>query len=105
MPDHPSYHAQNAPENMTCQRTHICLPHQAMPYKVVLHSDTDEITYIMFALYYAVNALTLHEAEQITLRAVLTGQAVVMVCPKEQAEYYRECLIHYHLTVTIEPDA
>jgi ATP-dependent Clp protease adaptor protein ClpS len=73
-------------------------------YKVILHHNNNEITYITFALYYAVCNLTLCEAERIVLAAQLTGQAVVAVCPKEMAEYYHERMIKYRLTTTIEPD-
>jgi ATP-dependent Clp protease adaptor protein ClpS len=38
------------------------------------------------------------------LTAHLTGSAVVVVCPKEIAEYYQERLLGYGLAATIEPD-
>jgi ATP-dependent Clp protease adaptor protein ClpS len=38
------------------------------------------------------------------LTAHLTGSAVVVVCPKEIAEYYQERLLGYGLTATIEPE-
>ena len=43
-------------------------------------------------------------AEHIMLTAHLTGSAIVIVCPKEAAEYYQERLLSYGLTATIEPD-
>ncbi len=38
------------------------------------------------------------------LTAHLTGSAVVIVCPKEAAEYYQERLTGYGLKTTIEPE-
>jgi len=38
------------------------------------------------------------------LTAHLKGSAIVVVCPKEIAEYYQGRLLNYGLTATIEPD-
>jgi ATP-dependent Clp protease adaptor protein ClpS len=62
------------------------------------------MSYVVFALLHSVNVLSLQEAERIMLMAHLTGTAVVVVCPKEVAEYYQERLLSYNLTATIEPD-
>ncbi len=75
------------------------------PYKVIVHNDEyNEMNYVIFALLHSVNTLTVQEAERIMLTAHLTGKAVVIVCPKEVAEYYQQRLLSYHLTATIEPD-
>ena len=75
------------------------------PYKVLIHNDDyNEMNYVVFALLHSVNSLSIEEAERIMLTAHLTGQAVVVVCPKEAAEYYQERLLSYNLTATIEPD-
>ena len=75
------------------------------PYKVIVHNDDyNEMTYVVFALLHSVNTLTVQEAERIMLTAHLTGKAVVIVCPKEAAEYYQQRLLSYNLTATIEPD-
>jgi ATP-dependent Clp protease adaptor protein ClpS len=75
------------------------------PYKVIVHNDNyNEMTYVVFALLHSVTSLTVQEAEHIMLTAHLTGKAVVVVCPKETAEYYQERLLSYNLTATIEPD-
>lgn len=75
------------------------------PYKVIVHNDDyNEMNYVIFALLHSVNTLTVQEAERIMLTAHLTGKAVVIVCPKEAAEYYQERLLSYNLTATIEPD-
>lgn len=75
------------------------------PYRVVLFNDDyNEMNYVIFALLHAINSLTEQEAQQIMLTAHLMGSAIVIVCPKETAEYYQERLLSYGLTATIEPD-
>ncbi len=91
---------QVRPEEITKNRTRL-LP----PYKVVLFDDDyNEMDYVIFALIHAVNNLAPQEAKHIMLTAHLTGSAVVVVCPKEVAEYYQERLLSYGLTATIEPE-
>jgi len=75
------------------------------PYKVILFDDDyNEMNYVVAALLHTVNDLSRQEAERIMLTAHLTGSAIVVVCPKEIAEYYQERLLNYGLTATIEPD-
>ncbi len=75
------------------------------PYKVILFDDDyNEMDYVVAALLHAVNDLSQQEAERIMLTAHLTGSAIVVVCPKEIAEYYQERLLNYGLTASIEPD-
>jgi len=75
------------------------------PYKVILFNDDyNEMLYVVAVLLHTINNLTEPEAEQIMLTAHLTGSAVVVVCPKESAEFYQEQLLGYGLTATIEPD-
>ncbi|HLI09718.1 MAG TPA: ATP-dependent Clp protease adaptor ClpS [Ktedonobacteraceae bacterium] len=75
------------------------------PYRVILFNDEyNEMNYVVFALLHAVSSLTQQEAERIMLTAHLKGNAIVIVCPKETAEYYQERLLSYGLTATIEPD-
>ena len=75
------------------------------PYRVVLFNDDyNEMNYVIFALLHTINGLTEQEAEQIMLTAHLMGSAIVIVCPRETAEYYQERLLSYGLTATIEPD-
>lgn len=91
---------QVRPEEIVLDRTKL-LP----PYKVIVHNDDyNEMNYVIFALVHAVNTLTVPEAERIMLTAHLTGQAIVVVCPREVAEYYQERLLSYNLTATIEPE-
>lgn len=91
---------QVQPEQLERLRTRL-LP----PYSVILHDDDyNEMNYVVFALLQSVNQLTSQEADRIMLIAHLTGKAVVVVCPKEAAEYYQERLLSYGLTATIEPE-
>ncbi len=75
------------------------------PYKVILFNDDyNDMDYVVAVLLQTINNLSQQEAEIIMLTAHLTGSAVVVVCPKEIAEYYQEQLLGYGLTATIEPD-
>jgi ATP-dependent Clp protease adaptor protein ClpS len=75
------------------------------PYKVILFDDDyNEMDYVVAALLHAINDLSQQEAERIMLTAHLTGSAIVVICPKEIAEYYQQRLLNYGLTATIEPD-
>lgn len=95
---HPTNQVQ--PEELTRLRTRL-LP----PYRVVLFDDDyNEMNYVIFALLHAVNQLSEQEAEYIMLTAHRTGSAIVIVCPKETAEYYQERILSYGLTATIEPE-
>ncbi|GCE47207.1 ATP-dependent Clp protease adaptor protein ClpS [Thermosporothrix hazakensis] len=88
------------PEEIVRERVQL-LP----PYKVILFNDDhNDMMHVVYALLETVNSLTMKEATHIMLTAHLTGQAVVVVCPKELAEFYQERLIDYGLTATIEPD-
>ncbi len=91
---------QIQPEELERLRTRL-LP----PYKVILFDDDyNEMNYVVFALLHSVSQLSINEASKIMLTAHLKGSAVVIVCPKETAEYYQERLLSYGLTATIEPD-
>jgi ATP-dependent Clp protease adaptor protein ClpS len=50
----------------------------------------------------AVPSITIEHAFEIMVEAHNHGQAVVITCPKEAAEYYRERLEGFGLTATIE---
>lgn len=91
---------QVSPEELTRLRARL-LP----PYKVILFNDDyNEMDYVVAVLLHLINHLTQSEALEIMLTAHLTGSAVVVVCPKERAEYYQERLLGYGLTATIEPE-
>lgn len=91
---------QVEPEELTRIRAKL-LP----PYKVILFNDDHNgMDYVVAVLLRLINHLTPPEAIEIMLTAHLTGSAVVVVCPKENAEYYQERLLGYGLTATIEPE-
>ena len=91
---------QVSPEELTRLRAHLW-----PPYKVILwNDDHNEMDFVVTVLLRLVNQLTPAEAMKIMLTAHLNGSAVVIVCPKENAEYYQERLLSYGLTATIEPD-
>jgi ATP-dependent Clp protease adaptor protein ClpS len=73
------------------------------PYKVLLHNDDIHLFQeVIEALVRSVPVST-QEADAITWKAHIEGCAVVIVCNEEEAEYYKEHLETYWLTITIEP--
>jgi len=75
------------------------------PYKVILYNDDyNDMDFVVSVLLRTINNLSQPQAEYIMLTAHLTGSAVVVVCPKEIAEYYQERLLSYGLIATIEPE-
>ena len=80
------------------QRTHI-LP----PYKVLLHNDDhNSMDHVVRSLLRSVPKLSRLRAIQIMLEAHNSGVALVIVCPLEQAELFRDRLESCGLTATIE---
>jgi len=74
------------------------------PYRVVLHDDDhNTMDHVVYALLASVPSLDEEAAASIMLTAHLHGQAIVIECPKETAEHYREKLESFGLTATIEP--
>ena len=74
------------------------------PYRVILHNDdVHNMDEVVVALCKSVPGLEVRKAILIMLEAHQTGQATVVVCAREQAEYYAERLGTFGLTVTIEP--
>lgn len=73
------------------------------PYAVILHNDdVNEMGYVAMVLVKSVPGLTTERAVEIMLTAHFQGRAVVIVCPLELAELYRERLEGHGLTATIE---
>lgn len=76
------------------------------PYKVVLFNDDyNDMDYVVLVLLRTINSLSRQQANSIMLTAHLTGSAIVVICPKETAEFYQEQLLSYGLTATIEPES
>jgi len=73
------------------------------PYSVILHDDeVHSMDFVVDALLKSVEPLTNDEAVAIMLETHNTGQAVVITCPLEHAELYRDRLRSFQLGVTIE---
>ena len=74
------------------------------PWKVLLwNDDHNEMLYVVRALLKSVQSLSRAQALAIMLEAHNTGKAVVITCPLEHAELYRDRLQSCGLTATIEP--
>ncbi len=74
------------------------------PYRVVLHNDDhNSMDHVIRSLLSSVPSLTIEAAAEIMMTAHNHGQASVIECPKEAAEYYRDRLESCGLTATIEP--
>ena len=73
------------------------------PYSVILHDDeVHSMDFVVDALLKSVEPLTEDESVQIMLEVHNTGRAVVITCPLEHAELYRDRLRTFKLGVTIE---
>jgi ATP-dependent Clp protease adaptor protein ClpS len=73
------------------------------PYSVILHNDEHHsMDYVVVSLIKSVPSLSTAEAAAIMLEAHQTGRAVVITCPLEQAEFYRDRIRSFGLGVTIE---
>lgn len=92
---------QTLPDQVTRQRTRQAL---CPPWKVLLHNDdVNTMEHVVYALTVAVPGLPAERAVRIMLEAHYHGLALVTVCPLETAEYYRDRLLSFSLTSTIEP--
>ena len=70
-------------------------------YRVILHHHQQHgLHEVINALVTAVS-ISLPEAQRISLTAQKHGSAVVIVCPREVAEYYKERLETYDLTISL----
>jgi ATP-dependent Clp protease adaptor protein ClpS len=92
------------PDTLTSQDVEQLL--RLLPrYRVLLHNDdVNSMDFVVHALLRTVQRLTVDEAIKIMLEAHVHGKALVVICPKETAEFYRDGLESYGLTSTIEPE-
>ncbi len=92
------------PDTLTSQDVEQLL--RLLPrYRVLLHNDdVNSMDFVVQALLNTVQRLSVDDAIKIMLDAHLNGKALVVVCPKETAEFYRGKLEGYGLTSTIEPE-
>lgn len=73
------------------------------PYRVLLHNDDhNAMDHVVEALVQSVPSLNVRKAARIMLEAHRRGVALVIVCVKEQAEFYCERLTSFGLTATME---
>ena len=73
------------------------------PYALILHNDDhNEMTYVVRSLVLCVPEVTTDRAVEIMFEAHEHGRALVIVCPLERAELYRDRLLSRGLTATIE---
>ena len=73
------------------------------PFSVILHNDDiHSMDFVVAALLRSVETLGKENAMSIMLEAHNTGRAVVITCPLEHAELYRDRLRSFNLGVTIE---
>jgi ATP-dependent Clp protease adaptor protein ClpS len=74
------------------------------PYAVILHNDdVNSMDHVVRSLMKSVPGVGIGKAIKIMLDAHNHGRAVVIVCPLEPAELYRDRLQSFKLTATIEP--
>ncbi len=75
------------------------------PYKVLLHNDdVNEQGHVVQSLLKAVPQLPTSQATEIMLEADNQGVAIVILCPLEHAEMYRDRLRSFGLVSSIEKD-
>lgn len=73
------------------------------PWSVILHNDDHNgMDYVVAALVKSVPSLKVPDAIHIMLEAHNEGRAVVITCPLEPAELYRDRLRSFGLGATIE---
>ena len=90
-----------APEKQVIEET---LKRLLPPYRVILHNDdVNSMEHVVQSLMKAVPSLSEDDATIVMAEAHTNGQASVITCPKEAAEYYRDGLESFGLTATIEP--
>jgi ATP-dependent Clp protease adaptor protein ClpS len=73
-------------------------------YRVLLfHEPEQEVGRVVEVLLDTVPALSEDEAVEVLAEAQVIGASQVIVCLRELAEHYRECLERYGLHCEIEP--
>lgn len=75
------------------------IPHYAV---LLLNDEVHSMVFVVEALLKSVPGLSQPEAIAIMIEAHQTGRGVVIVCPLEQAEHYRDRIRSFTLGCTIE---
>ncbi len=74
------------------------------PHAVILfNDDVHAMEFVVLALLKSVPSLTPERAAEIMFEAHNAGRAVVIVCPLETAELYRDRLQSFGLGASVEP--
>lgn len=74
-------------------------------YRVLLHNDDhNPMEYVVQVLLTTVPSLTQPQAVDIMMEAHTNGNALVITCAQEHAEFYCETLKSHGLISTIEPE-
>lgn len=91
-------------ETRTTERPEVERRNQLLPpYAVILHNDdVNDMLHVVRSIMQCVPGISLQQAIGIMMEAHHRGQAVVIVCPLELAELYRDRLQSKGLTATIE---
>ena len=91
-------------ETETTTRPEVLRRNQVLPpYAVILHNDdVNDMIHVVRSIMQCVPGISPPQAVGIMLEAHNSGQAVVIVCPLELAELYRDRLESKGLTATIE---
>ena len=91
------------PTGTETESIHRALRDILPPYAVILHNDdVHSMDLVVAALVKSVPTLSVEEATAIMFEAHNSGQAVVVTCPLEQAELYRDRIRGFGLGATIE---
>jgi ATP-dependent Clp protease adaptor protein ClpS len=79
-------------------------PRLLPPWKVLLwNDDHNDMLHVVRSLVKSVPSLSTRQAFAIMLEAHNSGKALVITCPLEHAELYRDRIHTFGLTATIEP--
>lgn len=73
-------------------------------FAVILHNDdVNSMEHVVDALLKSIPTLSEQDAVNVMMDAHTEGKAVVTVCPKETAEFYRDRLQSFSIGASIEP--
>ncbi len=91
-------------ETQTVSRPDIVVERSTLPpYNVLLHNDdVNSMDHVVRALVESVPNISSERAAEIMIEAHQTGRAVVLTCPLELAELYRDRLKSFGLRASIE---
>ncbi len=73
------------------------------PHAVILYNDdVHSMDFVVSALVKSVPELSTNDAVSVMMEAHTTGRGIVIVCPLERAELYRDRIHSFGLGVTVE---